>query len=91
MQITPSTIPGEGTIYRFDTRTGQQFAVLIDRQGGRRLLAYDDDADVPARVVVLDADEADQVAELLHSAPISDRLAALERRVLELTRRGRWE
>jgi TrkA domain protein len=36
------------------------------------------------QAILLEPDEADQLAEILHSQPIADRLVSLERRVGEL-------
>lgn len=41
--------------------------------------------DVATQTVILDHDEADQVASVLQSRSVADRLAFLERRVAELT------
>lgn len=85
MDITRTTVPGVGVVNHFLTRGGQRFGVLLDRTGRRSLLLYGpDDPDVPAQRIALDDDEADQVAEVLHSAPLADRLANLERRLAEL-------
>ena len=49
------------------------------------LFTYEEsDLDVPAQAIILEPDEADQVAEILHNQPITDRLLALERRMREL-------
>lgn len=88
MEITRTTIPGVGHSHDCRTRAGQRFGVLVERSGRRRLLTYgtgrpDDDA-APAEQILLDADEADQLADLLHQRSVADRLAELERRVAEL-------
>ena len=74
------------------------FGLLVTAENTRHLLTYDagtydgGDRDVPARWIVLEPDEADQVAELLHNQPITDRLLALERRVRELIgERGHYD
>jgi TrkA domain protein len=86
VDVTRSTIPGVGHAHELHTRGGQRFAVVVERDGRRQLVTYaggvDDDA--PAQEIVLDADEADQLADLLHQRSVADRLAALERRVAEL-------
>jgi TrkA domain protein len=87
MDITPVTVPGTGTIHHLRTRHGERLG-LIDaaKTGQRTLLLYDAaDPDQPDHAVTLDGDEADQLAELLHSRPLADRLAAVERRLAELT------
>ena len=46
--------------------------------------------DEPTRAIVLEPDEADQVAELLANRPVADRLLSRQRRVDELIgERGR--
>lgn len=90
MEITHSTVPGSGVLHDCKTRDGQQFRILVARPGRCELFVYD--SAEPDRVVariVLEEDEADQVAELLHSQPITDRIAELERRVARLAGSGR--
>lgn len=90
MEISRSTIPGVGHVHDCRTRGGQRFTVLVERSGSRQLHFYgpavpDDDGE-PAQRIVLDPDEADQLADLLHQRSVADRLAELERRVAELVR-----
>lgn len=85
MDITRTTVPGVGIVHHLLTRGGQRFGVLVDSSGQRSLLCYGpDDPDVPAERIALAHDEADQLAEILHSSPVADRLARLERRLAEL-------
>ncbi|MFD8532672.1 hypothetical protein ACFV0L_35210 [Streptosporangium canum] len=85
MDITRTTVPGTGVVHHCVTRGGQRFGVLVDDADRRRLLIYDPaDLDVPLQCITMEHDEADQVAEILHSRPIPDRLAALERRFAEI-------
>jgi hypothetical protein len=71
VDITYSTVPGFGGVHQLRTRGGQRFGVLADRAGRRSLLIYDaddpEDADVPVQTIVLEHDEADQVAEILRN------------------------
>ena len=86
MDITYSTVPGRGAVHHLRSRGGQQFGVLAERAGRRSLLIFDpDDPDVPRQTITLDQDEADQLAEILQSRSVPDRLAAVERRLAELT------
>lgn len=85
MDTTHSTVPGVGVLHDCLTRDGQLFRILVARPGRREIFVYD--SAEPDRVVariVLEEDEADQVAELLHSQPITDRIAELERRVAQI-------
>jgi len=85
VDITRTTVPGIGVVHHFLTRGGQRFGVLLDQTGRRSLLLYGPgDPDVPAERILLEHDEADQIAEVLHSSPVADRLANLERRLAEL-------
>ncbi|WP_062433581.1 hypothetical protein [Herbidospora daliensis] len=86
MDITRTTVPGIGTVHHCTTRSGQHFGVLVDNAGRRQLLLYGSaDLDVPLQSIVMEHDEADRAAEILHSQPVPDRLAALERRFAEIT------
>ena len=91
MYVDRMTVPGRGILHNFLSRDGARFCVLVDTARNRHLFAYDgSDLDVPAREIVLEPDEADQLAEILHSRPLADRLRTLERRVDELIgERGR--
>ena len=72
-------------LHRIVTRDGEQLCLLVDAASNWHLFAYDGaDRDVPVREIVLQPDEADQLAEILHSHPLADRLLSLERRVDEL-------
>jgi K+/H+ antiporter YhaU regulatory subunit KhtT len=86
MQVDLSTVPGEGVLHHCRTRDGSQFCVITRPDGARQLVIYHPDGhDTPLQTVTLESDEADQVAEFLHSTPIQDRLAALERRLDRLS------
>jgi hypothetical protein len=71
-------------LHRIVTRDGEQSSA-VDAASNWHLFTYDGcDRDVPVREIVLQPDEADQLAEILHSHPLADRLLSLERRVDEL-------
>lgn len=86
MDFTYSTVTGIGTVHHARTRGGQKFGVLVERGGRRSLLIHDghDDLDVPVQTIVMEQDEADKLAEILHSRPLRERLADVERRLEEL-------
>ena len=79
-------MPGNGVVvHHMTTRRGERLCLMVDDRGNRCLFTYDEgDRDAPAWEILLQPDEADQVAEILHSRPIADRLLSLERRVDEL-------
>ncbi|MBF6455254.1 hypothetical protein [Nocardia cyriacigeorgica] len=80
MDIDRATVPGKGVVHHFRTRAGARFALLATGNGDKQLLVYGDPPrDEPLRAIVLESDEADCLAELLHSAPLPDRVARLER------------
>lgn len=85
MRVSRTTVPGTGTIHQCVTRGGQHFSVLSDGSGQYQLLVYASGSDEPLQSIVLEQDEADQLAEILHSRPIADRVAMLERRVDEIS------
>lgn len=85
MYIERTTVPGGGALHHIVARHGGRFCLLVDAESNRRLFIYDDpDLDVPAYEIVLEPDEADQLANILHSRPVADRLLSLERQVNEL-------
>ena len=86
MQITRNAVPGLGELYDGVTRAGQHLRILVERSGERHLFLYSQSDEVIT--ITFEGDEADRVAELLHSAPLPDRMAALERRVSELAGRS---
>ena len=92
MHIHRNTVPGNDVVvHHITTRGGERLCLMVDDGGSRHLFTYDGgDLDTPAWEIVLEPDEADQLAEMLHSRSIKDRLVSLERRVDELIgERGR--
>ena len=84
MQITQSTVIGGGVLHDIMPRDGERFRVLVEPTGERKLMIEDpDDPDRAFIEIVLESDEADAVADILHSSPIIDRVASLERRLTE--------
>lgn len=86
MQVDLSTVPGEGTLHHCRTRDGSRFCLIVRSDGARQLVIYRPDGhDAPLQIITSESDEADQLADLLHSTPIQDRLATLERRLDRLS------
>jgi TrkA domain protein len=81
------TVPGTGTLHHRMTRGGQRLAVLA--RGGERTLFVYGAGDTPLQTIVMERDESDHLAELLHSSSVPDRLAALERRLADLAAQPR--
>lgn len=84
MNVIRTTVPGAGVLFHFTTREGQNLAIMVDRNGSRRLWVYGG-GDEPSQTVHLDWDEAEQVSQALHSRSVNDRLATLELRLAEIT------
>jgi TrkA domain protein len=82
MEITRTTVPGVGKLHDCVTRNGQHVRILVDRSGERHVFVYGPADEITT--ISFDGDEADQFADILHSTPLPDRMAALERRVSEL-------
>jgi TrkA domain protein len=92
MRIDRTTVAGNGVLHHIVPRRGGRLGLLVDADNTRHLFTYEEgDPDVPAQAIVLDADEADQVADILHSQPIADRLVQLERCVGELIGKARTQ
>ena len=82
MKTIKSTMAGAGVLHDCLTRNGQQFRILVAHTGGYEIFVYDPaESDRAVSTIVLGEDEADQVADLLHSRSMADRIAELERRV----------
>lgn len=81
MEVTSTTVHGVGTVHHLTTRGGQRFGVLAERETRSLLVFGAADPDTPAQTIALARDEADLLADLLHSRPTADRLAELERKV----------
>lgn len=91
MEITRSTVSGVGVMHDCFTRSGAHFRVLEEQSGSRKLYVYGtletpsvSNTDSPFVTIDLDEDEADQLANLLHSRSIPDRVAELERQLEDL-------
>ncbi|MBF6135113.1 hypothetical protein IU501_19160 [Nocardia otitidiscaviarum] len=86
MEIDLSTVPGRAVLHHCRTRDGSRFALIVRADGTRQIVVYHRVGhDAPLQTLTLEPDEADRLAELLHSAPIRDRVAELERRIDELS------
>jgi TrkA domain protein len=85
MDVDRSTVPGRGTVHHLLARSGDRFALVTGTDGGKHILVYHTTRDEPVQSIALASDEADQLAELLHSAPLPDRVARLERLMDQLT------
>ena len=64
MHIFRNTVPGNGVVvHHMTTRRGERLCLMVDDRGNRCLFTYDEgDRDAPAWEILLQPDEADQVA-----------------------------
>ncbi|NUS94193.1 MAG: hypothetical protein HOQ36_17610 [Nocardia sp.] len=85
MEIDRGTVPGQGTVHHLLTRSGDRFALVTGTDGTKHIHVYRTARDEPVHSIALGRDEADQLAELLHSSPLPDRVARLERLMDRLT------
>ncbi len=70
MRVDRTLVPGNGVLHHIVTRDGVRFCVHIDADRNRHLFTYSAvDPDVPAETIVLEPDEADEFAHILHSRP----------------------
>ena len=70
MRIDRTTVPGNGVLHHIVTRDGERFCLFVDAEHNRHLFTYGaGDLDEPAETIVLEPDEANEIAEILHSRP----------------------
>jgi TrkA domain protein len=82
VDVERTPLPGIGLRHVFTTARGRRIGVVSHRDGRRDLVIYRrDDPDSAAEAVVLSAEEANGLAELLGAARIVERLAELHRQV----------
>jgi TrkA domain protein len=82
MEIEETLLPGVGIRYEMATRAGRDIVVVVERDGGVQVGTYShDDPDEAIDRIVLDADEALAIGELLGAARMSQRFADLSREV----------
>jgi TrkA domain protein len=87
MRIDRTIVAGNGVLHHIVPRRGGRFGVLVDADHTRHLFTYEEsDLDLPAQAIMLEPEEADQVAAILHTEPIADRVLELERQIRELIR-----
>lgn len=82
MDVERTGLPGIGLQHVFTTARGRRVGVVSHRGGRRDLVVYDrEDPDTAAVTVVLSAEEADVLADLLGLSRVVERLAELERQI----------
>jgi len=84
MKISQTITAAGGVVHEIRTRGGERFSLLVEPSGPRTLRIPDPDRDEALLAAIeLEPDEADALGDLLHSSPIVDRVASLERRLEE--------
>lgn len=82
MDLTRTGLPGIGLQHVLTTERGRQVGVISHHTGRRDLVIYDkEDPDTCVVTVMLTADEANALAELLGTGRIVERLSELHRQV----------
>ncbi|GIH68615.1 cation:proton antiporter regulatory subunit [Sphaerimonospora thailandensis] len=82
MDLTRTGLPGIGLQHVLTTERGRQVGVISHHTGRRDLVIYDkEDPDTCVVTVLLTADEASALAELLGTGRIVERLNELHRQV----------
>src|SRR5688572_14935388 len=70
LEITQTTVPGFGVMHHLVTRSGKELRLLVEHTGRRELYLYGSAPSEAVATIALEADEADAIADLLHSASI---------------------
>lgn len=74
-EIIETILPGVGVKYEMSTRGGTPLSLVVNRDGGSVLIAYDArDPDRASLTVPLDDDESDALAGLLNGASMVHRV-----------------
>lgn len=82
MELEETLLPGVGVRYEMRTRAGQIIGIVVQREGGAEIVAYDRrDPDRALGVFRLDPEEADAIAEVLGAPRLTQRFADLSREV----------
>jgi TrkA domain protein len=82
VEIERTSLPGIGLQHVFTTTRGRRVGVVSHHSGRRDVVVFDrDDPDSAAATIVLTAEEARAVAELLGTARVVERLTELHRHV----------
>lgn len=82
VDLEETLLPGVGVRYELTTRAGQVIGIVVAREGGAEIVAYDQrDPDRALGVFRLNPEEADAVAEVLGAPRLTQRFADLSREV----------
>jgi TrkA domain protein len=82
VELEETLLPGVGVRYELTTRAGQVIGIVVSRDGGAEVVAYDErDRDRALGVFRLSPEEADAIAEVLGAPRLTQRFADLSREV----------
>jgi len=86
MEVHRYTLPGIGLRHEFVTERGRRVGVISHHTGRREVVIYDRrDPDTAAATLTLNAEEANELADLLGYTRVVERLGELHREVSGLT------
>ena len=86
MTVERTALPGVGVAHAITTRAGQRAGVVAHFDGRREIVVYDpEDPERALCLLVLEPDEAHQVADLLTATVTVDHLADLEQQLTGVT------
>ena len=82
MEVQRYPLPGIGVRHEFVTERGRRIGVIAHHTGRREVVVYDRrDPDTAAVTVTLNAEEAEEMADLLGYTKVVERLGELHREV----------
>ena len=82
MDLVETLLPGVGIRYELTTRAGPLLGIVVQRAGVVEIVVYDQrDPDRARRVLHLEPDEAEAVADILGAPRLTQRFADLSREV----------
>jgi TrkA domain protein len=85
MEVHRYSLPGIGLRHEFVTERGRRVGVISHHTGRREIVVYDRrDPDTAAVTLTLNSEEANELADLLGSARVVERLGELHREVAGL-------
>lgn len=82
MDLVETLLPGVGIRYELTTRDGSRLGIVVRREGHVEICTYDpEDPDRARDVLMLDAEEAAALADVLGAPRLAERFADLSREV----------
>ncbi len=80
--VRETKLPGVGVRHEFTTEAGQEVGVIVQHDGRREILVYDEvDRDACSSVVRLSGGDTRTLAELLGASHVTETLAAVQQEI----------